>query len=53
LYQPPGPMHDNYSRLAGVIEDYFQSGDLPWNEQRSFLMSEVLSRLGHKIGGNA
>jgi hypothetical protein len=49
LYRPPLPMNDQYSLLAGVVEDYFNSSDHPWPQQRSFLISEVISRLNPRI----
>jgi len=52
LYRPPSPMNDQYSRLAGVMEDYFTSGTPPWTEQRSFLISEILGRFSPR-GNNA
>jgi hypothetical protein len=45
LYHPPAPMNDSFSTLASLMEDFFQTGEPPWPQERSILLSEALSRI--------
>ncbi len=42
LYRPPEPAQEQFSRLAGAIEDFFRTRSAPWALERSLLISELL-----------
>jgi hypothetical protein len=42
LYRPPKPAQHQFSRLAAVVEDFFQGGSPPWSVQRSILTAGLL-----------
>lgn len=42
LYRPPKPAQHQFSRLAAVIEDFFQGAPSPWFVRRSLLTAGLL-----------
>jgi hypothetical protein len=42
LYRPPKPAQEQFSRLAGAIEDFFRTGKPPWSLDRSLLIVQLL-----------
>lgn len=44
LYRPPPPSEHQFSRLAGVIEDFFRGGKPPWPLERSLMVAAVVAR---------
>jgi hypothetical protein len=43
LYRPPKPAQHEFSRLAAVLEDFFQTGHAPWPVTRAILTSSLLA----------
>ena len=46
LYRPPPPSEHHFSQLAGVMEDFFLTGQPPWSLQRSLLIAGLLEAFG-------
>lgn len=42
LYRPPAPQRHEFSRLAEVVERFFQTGKAPWPIRRSILTAGIL-----------
>lgn len=42
LYRPPGPAQEEFSRLAAVLEQFFQTGERPWLLERNRLTAGLL-----------
>ncbi len=52
LYRPPKPVQHQFSRLAAVIEDFFQTGTPAWSLQRCLLTAGLLEGF-QKAGSSA
>jgi len=46
LYRPPPPGEHHFSQLAGVIEDFFRTGQTPWPLERNVLIAGLLETFG-------
>jgi len=46
LYRPPPPAEHHFSQLAGVMEDFFRTGERPWPLERSLLTAGLLEAFG-------
>ena len=46
LFRPPPPGEHHFSRLAAVLEDFFQTGKPPWPVQRNLLIAGLLETFG-------
>ena len=44
VYRPPAPMEHHYSRLAAMLEGYFQTGIPPWPMEQNVLTAELMGR---------
>ena len=44
VYRPPAPAEHHYSRLAAMLEGYFQTGIPPWPVEQNVLAAELLER---------
>jgi hypothetical protein len=42
LHRPPGVAQHQFSRLAGILERFFRTGDVPWPVPRSLLVAGLL-----------
>ena len=49
LYRPPAPAQHHYSRLAARLEQFFQSGTLPWPIEQNLLGVELLERFDRSL----
>lgn len=41
LFRPPPPAHHSFSRLAGVLTDFFRGGSFPWPVERNLLQTSL------------
>jgi hypothetical protein len=50
LFTAPSPMREDFSRLAAVIENFFETGKAPWGRERMEVVTsgmELITRSGH------
>jgi hypothetical protein len=45
LFQSPTPQQEQFSRLAAVITDFFQTGKAPWGKERAIIVADLAERL--------
>lgn len=45
LFRSPKPQREEFSRLVGMMVDYFESGEPPWDSKRAIAMAELNEKL--------